>query len=101
MINCIIVCATIIFCWIYFLTWIRDMSKNKLPMFTWGVCELVESKSATQVQPRIDFVVPEEKEEEEDKPTDKQIREALISDPITLASALIRGDLDYDEISGQ
>lgn len=99
MISTLIICITVIICLVLLLKWIKNMSKSGLPMYTYG--ELVwkeksNDEPAMVTQP-LGFAPPEE-EKPKDK-TDKEAKEALLSDPITMFSALLRGEVDIDDVT--
>ena len=94
--TALIICITIILCLFLLLKWAKDMSTAGLPMFTYGECVQTEPETAP-VDNLIGF-----KAEEEEKPkdkTDKEIKEAYLKDPITLAASLLRGEVDIDDIT--
>lgn len=97
MIICLIACITVIFCVVYITQWVRHMAKNDLPMFT--RCEFVRYiKDETEQEPNpMGFQAPAP--EEEKKPTDEDAKDAIYSDPIRLCAALMRGEVDVDELS--
>ena len=95
MITTIIICITVVLCLVILLKWITDMSKANLPMFTWGQCEWVSSTSEPAHNP-IGF---ESKPEEVIKePNDKEELEHILRDSASTISALLRGEVDFDDI---
>ena len=94
----IIICLTVILCLLILLKWAKDMSRAELPMFTYGECVHKEESEYTLHSEKIGFAPPEE-----DKPTekksDKEIKEALMQDPVTMTAALLRGEVDIDELN--
>lgn len=96
MITAIIVCVTVIFCVIWITLWAKHMVVRNLPMFTYGECVWKkEEQSEPSAQP-IGFK-PEE-EQPKDK-TDKEAKEAVFKDPVTMTAALLRGEVDIDDIT--
>jgi len=76
------------------------MVVRNLPMFTYGECVWKDKKDSDDVsdpaQP-IGFAAPEE--ESSEKKSDKDIKEAFMKDPITMTAALLRGEVDIDDIT--
>jgi hypothetical protein len=64
-------------------------------MFTYGECVWKET-SESESNP-VGFVTPEA-EPVKDK-TAKEIKDALMQDPITMTAALLRGEVDIDELT--
>lgn len=80
------------------------MVVRNLPLFTYGQCVW---KDADSVKPSeahpIGFQAEadKDKDENEDKlkgPTNKEQKEAYLKDPVTLTAALLRGEVDIDDI---
>ena len=99
MITTLIICLTVVICLAMVLKWAKDMSTAGLPMFTYGECvqgndaeEPEQSKEST-----IGFIVPEEKPVE--KKSDKELKDTMMTDPITMFSALLRGEVDIDDVT--
>lgn len=99
MITTIIICITILVCLFMVLKWAHDMSTASLPMFTYGECIQKDSdeQPAPVTQP-IGFAPAEEEEKPGDK-TDREQKEAVLKDPITMFSALLRGEVDIDDVT--
>ena len=73
------------------------MSRAELPMFTYGECVQYEpEKKVEDATKPIGFVVEDKPVE---KKSDKEIKDALMQDPITMTAALLRGEVDIDELS--
>lgn len=98
MITTLIICVTIVLCLVLLLKWITDMARGELPMFTYGECIQKEPAEPAPVSDTpIGFAAPEE-EKPKDK-TDKEIKDAIMADPITMTAALLRGEVDIDELT--
>ena len=100
MITTIIICLTVIFCVVWITGWATHMSTNNLPMFTYGECtweDKVEGPTQGETNP-IGFTDSEEPEQPKAK-TDKEQKEAVLKDPITMFSALLRGEVDIDDVT--
>jgi hypothetical protein len=68
-------------------------------MFTYGECVWKEKSNDAPIlvnQP-IGFTAPEAETPKEK--TDKELKDALMSDPITMTAALLRGEVDIDELT--
>lgn len=98
MIICFMICITVVFCVVYILHWARNMAQDNLPMFTWGECVYKEEQPTTTETHPLGFVV-DETHDEEKKPTDGEIKEQQLADPVMLCAALIRGEVDIDELT--
>ena len=95
----VIICATVVLCLLLLLLWAKDMSTANLPMFTYGECvwkDKVEEPTQGETNP-IGFASPEE-EKPTEKKSDKAIKDAIMQDPITMTAALLRGEVDIDEL---
>lgn len=96
MISVLIICITIVFCIIYITQWARNMSKNNLPMFTYGECLYkVEDVPTTAQETPIGFEAPAE----DKKLTDQEKKDELLADPVMMCAALLRGEVDVDELT--
>jgi hypothetical protein len=71
------------------------MSTAELPMFTYGEC--VKPETPEEPSKPIGFKLPEE--ESSEKKSDKEIKDDMMKDPITMTAALLRGEVDIDELS--
>ena len=96
MITTLIICGTIILCLLLVLKWVKDMSAAELPMFTYGECVQKEYTESVPNNQTIGFVAPEESSE---KKSDKEQKEAVFKDPITMTAALLRGEVDIDDVT--
>lgn len=99
MITTLIICLTIIFCVIWVTLWVKHMVTNNLPLFTYGECawkDGAEEPTQGETNP-VGFAPPEEGASE--KKSDKEIKDALMADPITMTAALLRGEVDIDELT--
>jgi hypothetical protein len=74
------------------------MSREGLPMFTYGEYIQKEEAEYTPSGEKIGFTPPEEPEQPKDK-TDKEQKDAVLKDPITMFSALLRGEVDIDDVT--
>ena len=74
------------------------MVVRNLPLFTYGQCVWKDTDSVkpSEAHP-IDFKA-EAKEDEDKDPTNKEQKEAYLKDPVTLTAALLRGEVDIDDI---
>lgn len=82
------------------LRWIRQMAEDGLPMFTHGSLEWKPDSDKEETKSPIGFNPPTEDVTPEAKPTDAEIKEAILQDPSKMISALMRGEVDIDEILG-
>ena len=82
------------------LRWIRKMAEDRLPMFIRGYLEWTPNSDKEGTKTPIDFNLPTEDDAPEAKPTDAEIKEAILQDPSKMISALMRGEVDIDEILG-
>lgn len=82
------------------LRWIRKMAEDGLPMFTHSSLEWKPNSDKEETQTPIGFNPPTEDDTPEAKPTDAEIKEAILQDPSKMISALMRGEVDIDEILG-
>lgn len=76
------------------------MSVRGLPMFTYGECvwkDKVEEPTQGETNP-IGFSA-EAEEENTEKKSDKEQKDAVLKDPITMFSALLRGEVDIDDVT--
>jgi hypothetical protein len=99
MITTLIICVTIIFCIVWITLWTKHMGTHNLPMFTYGECvwkDKVEEPTQGKTNP-VGFVPAEE--ESSEKKSDKAVKDAIMADPITMTAALLRGEVDIDELT--
>lgn len=82
------------------LRWIRQMAEDGLPMFTHGSLEWRPNSDKEETKLPVGFSPPIEDVTPEAKPTDAEIKEAILQDPSKMISALMRGEVDIDEILG-
>lgn len=82
------------------LRWIRKMAEDGLPMFIHGSLEWKPNSDNEETTTPIGFNPPTEDDIPETKPTDAEIKEAVLRDPSKMISALMRGEVDIDEILG-
>lgn len=78
------------------------MSTAELPMFTYGECVKTELPDSTPSGSPIGFKAPEDEQNKENtdkEKTDKEVKEAMFKDPITMTAALLRGEVDIDDIT--
>ena len=95
-----IICLSIYLVIEMILRWIRKMAEDGLPMFTHGSLEWKPNSDNDETKPPIGFNSPTEDDIPETKPTDAEIKEAILQDPSKMISALMRGEVDIDEILG-
>lgn len=98
MIITAIICFTVVLCLFLILKWAKDMSTAQLPMFTYGECvwkDKVEGPTQGETNP-IGFAPSEEGSKTK---TEKEIKDAILADPITMTAALLRGEVDIDDIT--
>lgn len=76
------------------------MALAGLPMFTHGECVQKDNTSAEPpVHNPVGFATEHSEETAEvKKPTEKEQKEALMKDPTTLLAALLRGEVDIDDV---
>ena len=101
--TALIICLTIIFCVVWLTTWAKRMAERELPMFTYAECERTytgEECDEAPVETPIGFRPPEEKTEEktEEQMSDMEKMDRLLSDTASTVSALLRGEVDFDDI---
>ena len=94
LIGIIIVCLTVVFCVVYLTQWATRMSQNQLPHFTIGSLATKAETPVEKTNP-IGFV----EEQSEDKLSDKEKAEAVLKDTASTISALLRGEVDFDELN--
>lgn len=82
------------------LRWIRKMAEDRLPMFIYGYLECTPNSDKEETKTPIGFNPPTEDDTPETKPTDAEVKEAILRDPSKMISALMRGEVDIDEILG-
>ena len=82
------------------LRWIGKMAEDGLPMFTHSVLEWKPNSDNEETKTPIGFNPPTEDDTPDAKPTDAEIKEAILQDPSKMISALMRGEVDIDEILG-
>ena len=82
------------------LRWIRKMAEDRLPMFTHGSLEWKPNSDKEGTKTPISFNPPIEDDTPEAKPTDAEIKEDILQDPSKMISALMRGEVDIDEVLG-
>lgn len=76
------------------------MVSKEYPLFTYAECTHVpDDKEQSDEKHPIGFFSEAEEEDVKSKDlTEKEQKEALMRDPITLTAALLRGEVDIDEI---
>lgn len=101
MTNTIIICLTVAFCVVYITWFIYFMATNELPMFLWGQCVKEEPETLPPApKTSIGFVDTAEVKEDtpEEKVSDREAMEKVLQDTASTISALLRGEVDFDEI---
>jgi hypothetical protein len=96
----VIICLFIYLVVDMILRWIRKMAEDGLPMFTHGSLEWKPNSDKEETKTPIGFNPLAEADTPETKPTDAEIKEAILQDPSKMISALMRGEVDIDEILG-
>lgn len=88
---------------VYITHWIDHMVSNNKPLFTWAQCQWNQN-SVDEVKQSIGFTAPPELNEsvddtqDQDKLTDKQKREQILTDVSATVTSLLRGEVDFDEL---
>ena len=102
MITTIIICVTVIIVVALILKWAKDMSAAGLPMFTYGECIQKSEEDNPKVVPApVGFqadVTPESKHKDETQMSDVERMNAILQDSASTISALLRGEVDFDDI---
>ena len=100
MTSTLIVCLTVVACVIYITWFIYFMAVNELPMFLWGQCVREEpERPKDPPQNPIGFAETSEPETTpEEKISDREAMEHLLQDTASTVSALLRGEVDFDDI---
>ena len=80
------------------------MVSRNLPMFTYGECVWKPNQPEQGVNNTIGFVdtnepIQDDTESKTKERTDKEMKEALMQDPITLCASLLRGEVDIDDVN--
>lgn len=103
--TCLIICLTIIICVllvcgtvVYLTQFIRWMSQHQLPMYTHAELQWVPStSSAEEPKAAVGFQTPVE-EKTEEQMSDVEKLDKLLADTASTVSALLRGEVDFDDI---
>lgn len=75
------------------------MVEHNMPLFTYGRCEWVSSdKENTDTVNPIGFTANEETSGTIKEKSDKELFEELLKDSASTISALLRGEVDFDDI---
>ena len=98
MITTLIICGTILLSLLLILKWTADMSRAGLPMFTYGECTW-KDETKTSDESKVDPIGFATEDKPVEKKSDKEIKEAIMADPITMTAALLRGEVDIDELT--
>lgn len=94
MIITLIICITLVLCLVLLLKWAKDMATAGLPMFTYGQLVWKDDNTADKKPNVIGFSAePEEKEL-----SDQEKLEKTLADSASTISALLRGEVDFDDI---
>ena len=96
--TCIIICATVIFCVVWITCWMKHMSTHNLPMFTRGELVWRPADDTPCGKTPIGFAPEETPSEEEKAKSDREAFEEMLKDSASTISALLRGEVDFDEI---
>jgi len=97
MITALIICITLVVCLCLILKWATDMAKAGLPMFTRGELVWRPADDTPCSKPPIGFA-PEEVQSEEKAKSDRELFDEMLKDSASTISALLRGEVDFDEI---
>lgn len=102
MITTIIICVTVILVVALILKWAKDMSTANLPMFTYGECVWKSKEDNPKIVPApIGFqadATDEAKHKDETQMSDVERMNAILQDSASTISALLRGEVDFDDI---
>lgn len=102
MITTIIICVTVIIVVALILKWAKDMSTASLPMFTYGECVWKSEEDNPKIVPApIGFQADETheaKHKDETQMSDVERMNAILQDSASTISALLRGEVDFDDI---
>lgn len=74
------------------------MAEQGLPMFTYGVLEWKPNKSIDAQTNTIGFTDTTDEPPIEEKKSDKEEKAQTLTDMTSTVSALLRGEIDIDEI---
>lgn len=100
LLGILIICLTVVFCVVYLTQWTTYMSRKQLPHFTVGNLVPKQDAPAEKTAP-IGFIEPTTvAEQPEEKLSDKEKAEAVLKDTASTISALLRGEVDFDELNG-
>lgn len=101
MITALIVCITVVLCIVWLTLWVTYMSKHSLPMWLFAECVHKEENYAPTTPP-IGFQADPDSDETdkaaEKELSDRELRDQLLSDTASTISALLRGEVDFDDI---
>ena len=98
---CLIICVTVLALAIYLTQYVRYMVSHNMPLFTWAQCYWREEKKPVpEATPVPMGFVSTTKEEPpvENKRSDQEELNAILQDTASTISALLRGEVDFDEI---
>lgn len=95
---CGMICVTFVLSFMYLLNWIKDMAEQGLPMFTHGVLEWKPKQSTDAKTNVIGFEGSTDEPPIEEKKSDKEEKAQTLTDMTSTVSALLRGEIDIDEI---
>ena len=98
MITALIICTTVILCVVWLTLWVTYMSKHSLPMWLHAECVHKEDPVATSAPQPIGFTADTVVAEPEKALSDKELKEQLLQDTASTISALLRGEVDFDDI---
>lgn len=88
----LLICATIV----YITQFVRWMAQHQLPMYTHAELQWVPNTPAPVEEKPVGFQVPENTTEP--KLTDVEKMNQILSDAASTVSALMRGEVDFDDI---
>lgn len=99
-VNVIIVCVTVLLAIVYITLWLTYMARRKLPCFTVGTLEPKPEQPEVETPTNaIGFVTTSDTSEDKvETRSDKEKQELLLKDVASTISALLRGEVDFDDI---
>ena len=99
MITALIICITVILCVVWYTLWVTYMSRRALPMWLHAECVHKEDPEPVSEPNTIGFVQADTTKHTEEKTlSDKELREQVLQDTASTISALLRGEVDFDDI---
>lgn len=94
MIECLLICGTVVFCVIYITHWLQSMSQKQLPHFSIGHLEPKQNVESTDVEKnKIRFEVSDN----DGDLSDQALKDEILKDMASTYTAIMRGEFDLDE----